>query len=327
MSKDILVYIEVRDGQAMPVSYELLGIGRELANIAKCKLIAGVVSSSHPEIIEDLKKVDVDEVVYVNDASLKHYLTDNYASALGSIIEAVEPNVILVGATTIGRDLAPRLSSRLHTGLTADCTKLEIDETGLLFSTRPAFGGNLIATIVNADHKPQMSTVRPGVMHRIGENTGRKVEVKEIKYVAVPSRIEFVEEVVEQKTCGSKIEDAKILVSMGRGIVNQANMKLAEELACELGGTHSSTRALVDEGKVDHERQVGQTGKTVRPELYLALGISGAIQHVVGMEHSGYIVAVNKDKDAPIFKVSDLGIIGDVNKILPLLKEELEKIL
>ncbi len=325
MSKDILVFIEVRDGVIAPVSFELLGSARNLASINNSSVVAALISNDNAPLIKELKKYDIDGIVSVEDATLKSFINDNYTAALTSIIDEVQPNVILVGATSIGRDLAPRISARLKTGLTADCTKLEMNEEGSLFMTRPAFGGNLIATIICPNTRPQMSTVRPGVMPKIGLNVNNKdISVKELTFNKVEERVTLVEEVISAKSCTTGVDCADLLVSIGRG-VNETNEVYAREIAHSLKGAISCTRPLVDCGRLDHALQVGQTGTTVKPEVYFALGISGAIQHVVGMENSNCIIAVNKDAGAPIFTVSDLGIIGDVSKILPLLNEAIKK--
>lgn len=324
MSKDILTFIEVRDGKIQKVSLELLGVARDLVSISGGHVVAGIVGSNLSSLIEELKNLDIDLIYSVDNSNLKYYLTDTCAKAFEKIVSTVNPNVILLGATSIGRDLAPRLSARLQTGLTADCTKLEIDADGSLFMTRPAFGGNLFATIICPDHRPQMSTVRPGVMARIGINKGRQVNVIHLDVVFDKPRVEVIEEVVAVKEIAN-IEEAKILISIGRGIGSDENLQTAQYLAGLIKGTYSCSRSLVDCGKINSDRQVGQTGKTVRPELYLALGISGAVQHLAGMEESDYIIAVNKDRTASIFSVADLGVVGDINQILPLLKEEIEK--
>lgn len=324
MNKDILTFIEVRDGKIQKVSLELLGAARDLVNVSGGHVVAGLIGNNLSGLIEELKNYDIDLIYSVDNSELKYYLTDTYAKALATIISNVNPNVILLGATSIGRDLAPRLSARLGTGLTADCTKLEIDANGSLFMTRPAFGGNLFATIICPDHRPQMSTVRPGVMARICKNTGRSVNVIHLDVIFDQARVEVMEEIIADKEIAN-IEEAKILISIGRGIGGDENLKTAQYLAGLIKGTYSCSRSLVDCGKINSDRQVGQTGKTVRPELYLALGISGAVQHLAGMEQSDYIIAVNKDKTAPIFSVADLGVVGDINQILPILKEEIEK--
>lgn len=261
----------------------------------------------------------------MEDKELKYYLTEQYSQAVYQVLKTYEPNIVLYGATSIGRDLAPRLSARLRTGLTADCTKLEADEQGNLYMTRPAFGGNLFATIVCPDHRPQMSTVRGGVMKKREFDAGRKAEIVEVKVNWDKSRfaVSVVEEVLAEKSAES-IDDAKFLVSCGRGVKN--NLEKVAAFAKSIGATTSSSRALVDSGLMPSEKQVGQTGKTVRPQVYMALGISGAVQHLAGMEESEFIVAINKDKDAPIFKVAQLGVVADANAILPYLEKEIKKL-
>ena len=237
-----------------------------------------------------------------------------------------KPSSVLSGASTIGRDVGPRLSARLETGLTADCTKLEISEDGELMMTRPAFGGNLMATIMCTEHRPQMSTVRPGVMQKATRDASRKgnIETFTPSFDSSKFKVKLLE-IVKNENDKLDITEAKILISGGRGVGTTENFKKLEDLALLLHAQVSSSRAMVDAGIMSHDRQVGQTGKTVRPDLYLACGISGAIQHLAGMEESELIIAINKDKFAPIFQVADLGIVGDVNKILPMLTERLRK--
>ena len=267
-------------------------------------------------------------VLVVDDDRLATYLTEPYAEAVSQIIREQSPSIFLLGATVIGRDLAPRVSARIGTGLTADCTQLEIGDKGELLMTRPAFGGNLMATILCKNHRPQMSTVRPGVMQKATADGSRKGEV--VNYdIAFDdkkiSRVRLVEEVKECK-CVADISEAKLVVSGGRGAGTKDGFDKLRALAAEIGAEVGASRAMVDAGVIDHCAQVGQTGKTVRPELYLACGISGAIQHLAGMEESEYIVAINKDKFAPIFSVADLGIVGDMHKIVPLLTERIKSL-
>ena len=321
MSKNIYVFCEQRDGLIQPVALELLGVARELAAKTGEKVCGVLLGHNVAAQAKELIAYGADEVYLVDDARLNYYVTEPYAQAVYQITKEQEPNVFLFGATSIGRDLAPRLSARLHTGLTADCTKLENDEEGNLFMTRPAFGGNLMATIICPNSRPQMSTVRPGVMQKLSADYNRAGEVFPVSIVWNEEKfaVQVIEEVKEAQNV-DKIEDAKILVSCGRGLKNTTP---AFELAGNLGGTVSSSRALVDAGIMEHSRQVGQTGKTVRPQAYLAFGISGAIQHLAGMEESEFIVAVNTDKGAPIFKVANLGIVADAAATM----KELNKIL
>ncbi len=319
MSNNILVYVESRDGQIQKVGFELLGEARRLATEG-VKVKGVLIGNDLKDAINALKGKDVDEILVVEGKEYEHYNTLNYAAALEKVIKDEEPNIIFLGATSIGRDLGPRLSARLNCGLTADCTKLEVID-GLLNATRPAFGGNLMATIVCPNTKPQMATVRPGVFAAV--KAGKCDKVTYVKGVKLPTEnVELVSEVKQVKNV-ENIEDAKVLVAVGRGA--SSNIEQAKELATALKGTIASSRSLVDAGVMPSDRQVGQTGKTVKPELYLALGISGAIQHTVGMENSDYIVAINKDKGASIFSVADLGVVGDVNQILPLLLKRVKE--
>ena len=313
MAKNIWVFCEQRDGEIQNVALELLGVARELAEKTGEKVNAVLLGHNVTDKAQSLIAYGADGVYVVDDANLEKFVTEPYAQAVTHIARKYEPNVILFGATSIGRDLAPRLSARLKTGLTADCTKLEMDEDGNLFMTRPAFGGNLFATIICPDHRPQMSTVRPGVMKKLEADETRQGEVvvETIEWNTAKFAVTVIEEVKAEKA-EANIEDAKILVSCGRGV---KNLESAHELAGKIKGTVSASRTLVDAGLMDHARQVGQTGKTVRPEAYLAFGISGAIQHLAGMEESEFIVAVNTDKNAPIFKVANLGIVSDAEAV------------
>lgn len=314
MAKNIWVFCEQRDGELQSVALELLGVARELAEKTGEKVAALLLGHNVKSKAQELIAYGADQVYVVDDERLATFVTEPYAQAVTQIAKAYEPSVILFGATSIGRDLAPRLSARLKTGLTADCTKLEMDEEGNLFMTRPAFGGNLFATIICPDHRPQMSTVRPGVMKKLERDETRVGEVIEENIAWNESKfVVTVLEEVKEVSGVDKIEDAKILVSCGRGVKDVCP---ARELASKVGGSLASSRALVDIGVLEHNRQVGQTGKTVRPEAYLAFGISGAIQHLAGMEESEFIVAVNTDKNAPIFKVANLGIVSDAAAVL-----------
>ena len=288
--------------------------------------------------LDQLAEYGADKVIVVDDPELKNYRTEPYAHALASVINEFKPEVMLVGATAIGRDLGPTVSARVATGLTADCTVLEIGDFPInpvgnqeqkhnqLLMTRPAFGGNTIATIACPDNRPQMATVRPGVMQKIAPIKGAKAEVIEFNPGFTPNNryVEIMDIVKEVKNTAN-IMDAKILVSGGRGVGSKENFKLLEDLAEVLGGTVSCSRAVVENGWLPVDLQVGQTGKTVRPQIYFAIGISGAIQHVAGMEDSDLIIAINKDEDAPIFDVADYGLVGDLNKIVPALTKALKE--
>lgn len=325
--KHVFVFAEQRDGQIQSVALELLGKARNLADELGEKVVAMLLGEGISAQAKTLVEYGADEVIVADHANLKDYITEQYAQAVYQIITDRKPSIVLFGATTIGRDLAPRLSARLSTGLTADCTKLDISEdTHELQMTRPAFGGNLMATIMCTEHRPQMSTVRPGVMQKIAPDANRKGEITpfEVKFDESRFAVKLVKTVKAEKT-GGDIQTAKVLVSGGRGVGSAEGFQKLQALADLLGGEVSSSRAMVDAGIMPHDRQVGQTGKTVRPNLYMACGISGAIQHLAGMEESDYIIAINKDKYAPIFKVADLGLVGDLHKIIPILTEKLGK--
>lgn len=317
--KNVLVVCEQRDGNLQSVSLELIGKARELADELKEEVIAVIAGKKVSDLTQELISYGADKVYYVEDDKLDKYITEPYVKVMTTIINDLKPQIVLFGATSIGRDLAPRVSSRIGCGLTADCTKLEIDEeVGLLNMTRPTFGGNLLATIQSPEARPQMSTVRPGVMPKQDEDKNRTGEVNKYDIDIEDKDINI--EVIEEKLADKKkikIEDAQVLVSVGRGIGSADNMKLAYDLAEVLEGEVSSSRAVVDAGWVEKDRQVGQTGKTVRPNLYIALGISGAIQHLAGMEECDLIIAVNKNPDANIFNVADVGIVGDINEVVP----------
>ena len=299
---------------------------RELADALNEKVYAMLLGHNLSTQAQECIAYGADTVLRVDAPELATYTTEPYAQAIYQIITENKPSIVLIGATTIGRDLGPRLSARVETGLTADCTGLEIGEDGGLLMTRPAFGGNLMATIVCKEHRPQMSTVRPGVMRMGQRDLNRKGTIEDVKINFDQSkfRVRVIETVKETKNL-IDITEANVLVSGGRGVGNAEGFDMLREMAGAIGAEVSASRAMVDAGVLGHERQVGQTGKTVRPDLYFAMGISGAIQHLAGMEESDYIIAINKDKFAPIFNVADLGIVGDVRKIVPLLTERLKK--
>ncbi|MGL5346166.1 MAG: electron transfer flavoprotein subunit alpha/FixB family protein [Peptostreptococcaceae bacterium] len=323
----VMVYIEQRNNIIQSVSLELLGKGRELADKLNDKLSAVVLGYNVKDLCDEIISYGSDEVICVDNENLDVYITNTYTKAMCEVIGVKNPEIVLFGATTIGRDLAPRISATINTGLTADCTSLEIDEVskGLLM-TRPAFGGNIMATIVCPEHRPQMSTVRPGVMLRLEQDKSREgsIEIFNVEYDETDKDVEVLTYVTENLK-KINIEDAKILISAGRGIGSKENMDIIYELADLLGAEVSASRAVVDLGWVDKARQVGQTGKTVRPDLYIACGISGAIQHLAGMEESEFIVAINKNRTAPIFDVADVGIVSDVNLVVKNLISELKK--
>lgn len=332
--KGVFVFAQQVDNVLSGIALELVGKGKDLAKDLGVDVTAVLVGSGVAALADELAEYGADKVIVVDDPELKDYRTEPYAHALASVINKYKPEIMLVGATAIGRDLGPRVSARVATGLTADCTVLEIGDFPLqptpgqeqlhnqLLMTRPAFGGNTIATIACPYNRPQMATVRAGVMQKIAPIKGAKANVEEFNPGFTPDN-KYVEilDIVKAVTNTVDIMDAKILVSGGRGVGSPENFKILEDLAEALGGTVSCSRAVVDSGWKPKDLQVGQTGKTVRPNLYFAIGISGAIQHVAGMEESDIIVAINKDADAPIFDVADYGVVGDLNKIVPKLTE------
>ena len=332
--KGVYVYAQQVDNKLDNIAFELLGKAKDLAKDLNTDVTAVLIGSGVKGLADELAAYGADKVIVVDDPELKDYRTEPYTHALASVINEFKPEIMLVGATAIGRDLGPRVSARVATGLTADCTHLDIGDFPLvakegqeqkhnqLLMTRPAFGGNTIATIACPNNRPQMATVRPGVMQKIEPVEGAKANVVEYnpgftpddKYVEILDIVKSVSETVD-------IMDAKILVSGGRGVGSPENFQMLRDLADALGGEVSCSRAVVDAGWMPKDMQVGQTGKTVRPQVYFAIGISGAIQHVAGMEESDIIIAINKDESAPIFDVADYGVVGDLNKIVPKLTE------
>jgi electron transfer flavoprotein alpha subunit len=326
--KGVWVIAEQRFGQVLNVTKELLGEGKKLSNSLNCNLTAVILGDKLEDWPAELVRFGADNVIYAEHELLSNYNVDAYSKVLGNLITTRKPEIILFGATSIGRELAPTLSAKLKSGLTADCTALEIDhETMNLLQTRPAFGGNIMATIQCANHRPQMCSVRPGVMKKAPYNKNCESETKIERIVPKINQEELRTKILRIDTSKSAeiaIEDAKIVVSGGRGLANAAGFDLLKKLADKLNGCIGSSRACVDNGWISKPHQVGQTGKTVRPKLYIACGISGAIQHIAGMEQAECIVAINKDPDAPIFKIADYGIVGDLYQIIPKLIEALE---
>lgn len=322
----VYIFVEQVEGKIAGVSYELIGKGKELAEALQTDVTAVLLGSEVAGLTDNLSVHGADKVVMIDNPALETYMTEPYVTAMKAVVDQYKPEIVLYGATAIGRDLAPRVSARVHTGLTADCTKLEVQEnTNNLMMTRPAFGGNIMATILCPEHRPQMATVRPGVMQRAAVVGGAKCPVEEVKVenLAASINIEILE-VLKKVSEKMDIMDANVLVSGGRGMGKPENFAILEELAEALVGTVSASRAAVDSGWQEKDRQVGQTGKTVRPNLYIACGISGAIQHLAGMEESDIIVAINQDESAPIFEVADYGLVGDACKIVPLLTQEIK---
>ena len=335
--KGVFVFAQQVDNKISGISYELIGKGKDLAADLGEKVTAVLLGYKVGDLAASLAEYGADRVIIVDNKELETYRTEPYAQALAAVINEFKPEIMLVGATAIGRDLGPTVSARVATGLTADCTQLDIGDFPInaipgqeqkhnqLLMTRPAFGGNTIATIACPNNRPQMATVRPGVMQKKDPVKGAQAEIINYDAPVVPNN-KYVEikEVVKALADVEDIMDAKILVSGGRGVGSPENFKLLYDLAEVLGGTVSCSRAVVDAGWKPKDLQVGQTGKTVRPNVYFAIGISGAIQHVAGMEESDIIVAINKDEDAPIFDVADYGIVGDLNKILPQLTAKIK---
>ncbi len=336
--KGVYVFAQQVDNKLSGISFELIGEGKRLAEKLDTDVTAVLIGSGVAGLVDELAEYGADKVIVVDDPELKEYRTEPYAHALASVINEYKPEIMLVGATAIGRDLGPTVSARVQTGLTADCTLLEIGDFPInpipgreqkknqLLMTRPAFGGNTIATIACPDNRPQMATVRPGVMQKLDPVKGAKAEVINYNPGFTPDN-KYVEilEISKAVSDIKDIMDAKILVSGGRGVGSAENFAMLEELAEVLGGQVSCSRAAVEAFGMSNELQVGQTGKTVRPNVYFAIGISGAIQHVAGMEESDLIIAINKDEDAPIFDVADYGIVGDLNKIVPLLTQGIKE--
>ena len=328
-TKDLWVFVETNeDGTAKNVGIELLTPGKMMAGKQGGALVAVVIGSGVDEAVKAANEHGADKIIVVDGPEFKHYTTDAYAIALCTLVEKYGPTSMLIGATNNGRDLGPRVSCRLHTGLTADCTALDIDEeTGNVAWTRPAFGGNLMATIICPNHRPQIGTVRPGVFKKSDVTAANAEIVKEDVHVADDQiRTQVLEIIKDMGGENVDLEGAEIIVSGGRGVGGPEGFEPIKALAKELGATVGASRAAVDSGWIAHAHQVGQTGKTVGPKLYIACGISGAIQHLAGMSGSDVIVAINKDPDAPIFDVADYGVVGNLFEVLPVLVDEIKKV-
>jgi electron transfer flavoprotein alpha subunit len=325
--KDIWVIVEQREGQVLDIGLELIGEGRKLADKVGCKLVAVLLGNGMEDKASELIKYGADKVIYGENELLDIYTTDGYTKIISELIFDRKPESVLIGATTIGRDLGPRLAGRVGTGLTADCTVLAIDETdGKILQTRPAFGGNLMATIICPKNRPQMSTVRPGVMEKGIFDESRSGEVEKIAVSLEENDIKSkVVEVVKSAKSHVSLTDAEIIISAGRGLGNKDGFEMIEKLAEAFGGEVGASRAAVDNGWIDHDHQVGQTGTTVRPRIYVACGISGAIQHLAGMKESDMIIAINNNPEAPIFNHAHYGIVGDLYDVIPEIINELNK--
>ena len=351
MSKDIFVIVEQRGGVVQKVSYELIGEATKLAADLGEQVVAVLLGHNIKDRAQALIAYGASKVLVVDHPVLADYTTEPYVKALEYIIKNYDPNIVLFGASSIGRDMAPRLAGRVHTGLTADCTRLDVDvkkyqeylrtSTSLalqpervdaldtsdryLKMTRPAFGGNVMATIVCRKYTPQMATVRPGVMEMPAKDESRTGEIELVDAgLSMDDRNVEILSVVHDDKKAVDITEARVLVSGGRGVGGAEGYEPLRELAAVLGGEVSSSRIGVDNGWIEKDRQVGQTGKTVQPDLYLACGISGAIQHLAGMEGSEYIIAINKDEACPMMKIADLGIVGDLKVIIPKLTEAIK---
>ncbi len=324
--KGVMVFAEQRGGEIKKVTIELLGRGRGLADDLGVELSAALMGHNVEGLAKDLIARGADKVYVINDAKLENYNTGGYTKAMSKLINTEKPEIVLYGATHIGRDLAPRIARELHTGLTADCTELTIDlEQRLLLQTRPAFGGNIMATIMCPNHRPQMSTVRPGIMKEMDADPAKTGQVVNFDAGLIDADITTrIIEIIKEKKSVAGLEDAKFIVSGGRGVGGADGFKTIQALADVLGAEVGGSRVAVEKGWISKDQQVGQTGKSVRPALYIACGISGSIQHRAGMQNADFIVAINKDPNAQIFTVADIGIVGDLFDVLPKLINELK---
>lgn len=323
----VWVVAEYSRGEVAPVSWELLGEGRKLADDIGCELACVIVGHDVEGVIPEAFAYGAEKVYVVDDPILKDYRTEPYAVAVTDLVRKYQPEILLMGATAMGRDVFPVIATKMKTGLTADCTVLSIDpKTNLLLQTRPAFGGNIMATIMCRKERPQMATVRPRVMAMPERVEGRTGEiVREELNMTEDEVLTKVIDFIKGDAKSIFLDKAEILVAVGLGVGSKRNLALCEELAETLGATICGTRGAVEAGWMTHDRQVGQTGVTVRPKLYIAIGISGAIQHLVGMETSDYIIAINNDPEAPIFRVANYGIVGDLVEVVPALTAEFKK--
>ena len=326
--KGVYVFAQQVDNELSGIAFELLGKAKELASDLGTDVTAVLIGSDVKGLTDELAEYGADKVIVVDDPELKEYRTEPYAHALSSVINEYKPEIVLVGATAIGRDLGPRVSARVQTGLTADCTGLDYDvEAGNMVWTRPAFGGNLMAMILCPDNRPQLGTVRPGVFKKpeLVEGKEGTIAREDIHVAADQIRTKLIER-IEEVAAAVNLEEAEIIVSGGRGVGSEEGFNVIRELADVLGATVGASRAAVDEGWIPRAHQVGQTGKTVGPKLYIACGISGAIQHAAGISGSDCIVAINKDSEAPIFDVADYGIVGDLFTVIPIMIEQIKKL-
>ncbi len=321
----VWIFAEQRNGKVSSVAYELLGAGKKLADDLKTDLSAVLFGAGDADA-QELIRWGADKVYHAKDAILENFNDEPYAQLLTKLINEYRPEVVLAGATPIGRSFLPRVAARLRTGLTADCTALSIDqETGNLFQVRPAFGGNIMATILCPGNRPQMATVRPRVMKRGQYDETRSGEIIPVQADGITSRTKVIESVKEVSDVTVNLQEADIIVSGGRGLGDPKGFTILSELAELFGGAVGSSRAAVDEGWIPYRHQVGQTGKTVCPKIYFACGISGAVQHLVGMQSSDVIIAINRNPEAPIFNAATYGIVGDLYEIVPLLIRKIKE--
>ncbi len=325
--KGIMVYAEQRHGEIAPVVYELLNKAQDLKKKNNEEIITILIGHNVKEKAQELIYRGSDKVIVVDHPNLQHYLSDIYANVMEDMIRKYNPSIVLAGSTSTGRDILPRVAVRIPAGLTADCTELDIDEeTGNLIQTRPAAGGSIMATIITPDHRPQMATVRHKVFKEAERDESRSGEIIEenVPEERLQSKMKY-HGFVKDESSTVNLTDADIIVSGGRGMKGPENFKMLEELADLLNGAVGASRPVIDEGWLPYSHQVGQTGKTVSPKLYMAIGISGAIQHLAGMSSSETIIAINKDPEAPIFQISDYAIVGDLFEIVPAIIKELKK--
>ncbi|MEI8349582.1 MAG: FAD-binding protein [Candidatus Omnitrophota bacterium] len=326
--KDVWVFVERERDKIAGVSFELLGKARELAKDLHCKVVAVLLGKNVKEKAQMLIQKGADKVIVVERNELDNFISENYAGVISHLVGKYKPEIFLAGATTCGRSLVSRIAVTIYAGLTADCTGLDIDkEKRLLIQTRPAFGGNIMAQIITPNHRPQMATVRHKVMKEAEADTKRKGEVIEevVDGAVINARVTFID-FIQEETGKVNLADADIIVSGGRGLADAKNFPILQELAQTLGAAVGASRSAVDSGWINYSHQVGQTGRTVAPKIYIACGISGQIQHLVGMQSSKIIIAINKDPDAPIFKVANYGIVGDLFKVIPLLTKSLKAV-
>lgn len=325
--KGVWVVAEHYKSRIHDSAFQLLGKARELANILKVELTLVLLGHNFENKLEEFGAYGANKVIFVRSKILKNYYSDLYVKTLTELVQDIKPEIILIGATPTGRDFAPRVAKRLNAGLTADCTGLDIDsETGNLLQTRPTFGGNIMATIRTPNSRPQMATVRPGIF-KTPEKTNNKAEIEIVDYdYNEKDSVTKIVKIINREKTKVNLEDAEIIVTGGRGVGSKENFKVIKDLAEVLNAEVGGSRVTVELDWIEHDRQVGQTGKTVSPKLYIACGISGAIQHVVGMQSSDIIVAINRDPNAPIFKVAHYGIVGDLHKVIPALIEEIKKV-